>query len=386
MMKRMLVAATTTLVMQTATAQVPASITLYGLMDAGIGYTRLSGAYKDPATGRTLRAGMSRLGALSGGVSGPRWGVRGKEDLGDGLHAVFQLESGFDSRNGQILQGGRLFGRQATVGLTDARWGELRLGRQYNAATRYFLNMLGPAFGGFSQLHTGYGLGMSSASFPRYDNQVFYETPSMGGIKAAAGYAFSVNDTRNAETGYATANNTRAITAALQYARGPLSAFLGYDQLNAARQLGTARAAATPRAYIIGASYDFIALKIAMAYNRVADGWFAGRSFRDDGRVGGLAGTPSYAFSRGLRSNSHVIALAVPAGLSGHAFASWQRTDINSSRLTGGDATGHTYSLGYSHNLSKRTDLYAVVSHTRNWAFVDGVRALDAYAGLRHRF
>ena len=235
-------------------------------------------------------------------ASGPRWGLRGKEDLGDGLHAVFQLESGFDSRNGRSLQGGRLFGRQATVGLLNARWGELRLGRQYNAATRYFLDMLGPAFGGFSLLHTGYGLGMSSASFPRYDNQVFYQTPSMGGIKAAAGYAFSVNDTRNAETGYATANNTRAITAALQYARGPLSAFLGYDQLNASRLLSAAQAAATPRAYIIGASYDFTALKIAVAYNRVADGWFAGRSFRDGGRVGGLAGTPTYAFSKGLRS------------------------------------------------------------------------------------
>ena len=90
---------------------------------------------------------------------------------------------------------------------------------------------------------------------------------------------------------------TRAITAALQYARGPLSAFLGYDQLNASRLLSAAQAAATPRA-IIGASYDFTALKIAVAYNRVADGWFAGRSFRDGGRVGGLAGTPTYAFSR----------------------------------------------------------------------------------------
>ena len=385
MMKELLAATTTTLVMQTATAQVPASITLYGLMDAGINYTRLSGAYKDPATGRTLRVSKSRLGALSGGASGPRWGLRGKEDLGDGLHAVFQLESGFDSRNGRSLQGGRLFGRQATVGLLNARWGELRLGRQYNAATRYFLDMLGPAFGGFSLLHTGYGLGMTSASFPRYDNQIFYQTPSMGGIKAAAGYAFSVNDTRNAETGYATANNTRASPPPCN-TPGPAQRL---PRLRPAQRFPAAqrRPGRRPsRAYIIGASYDFTALKIAVAYNRVADGWFAGRSFRDGGRVGGLAGTPTYAFSKGLRSNSHVIALAVPTGLSGHAFASWQRTDINTSRLTGGDAAGQTYSLGYSHNLSKRTDLYALVSHTRNWAFVDGVQALDAYAGLRHRF
>ena len=298
MMKELLAATTTTLVMQTATAQVPASITLYGLMDAGMGYTRLSGAYKDPATGRTLRVSKSRLGALSGGASGPRWGLRGKEDLGDGLHAVFQLESGFDSRNGRSLQGGRLFGRQATVGLLNARWGELRLGRQYNAATRYFLDMLGPAFGGFSLLHTGYGLGMTSASFPRYDNQIFYQTPSMGGIKAAAGYAFSVNDTRNAETGYATANNTRAITAALQYARARSAPSSATTSSTLPGCSAPPRPPPRSRAYIIGASYDFTALKIAVAYNRVADGWFAGRSFRDGGRVGGLAGTPTYAFSR----------------------------------------------------------------------------------------
>ena len=215
---------------------------------------------------------------------------------------MFQLESGFDSRNGRSLQGGRLFGRQATVGLLNARWGELRLGRQYNAATRYFLDMLGPAFGGFSLLHTGYGLGMTSASFPRYDNQIFYQTPSMGGIKAAAGYAFSVNDTRNAETGYATANNTRAITAALQYARGPLSAFLGYDQLNASRLLSAAQAAAR-----IPRLHHRRLIRFHRAEDRSGLQPRGRRLVRRQElsrrrRVGGLAGTPTYAFSKGLRS------------------------------------------------------------------------------------
>ena len=302
-------------------------------------------------------------------ASGPRC-LRGKEDLGDGLHAVFQLESGFDSRNGRSLQGGRLFGRQATVGLLNARWGELRLGRQYNAATRYFLDMLGPAFGGFSLLH-GYGLGMTSASFPRYDNQIFYQTPSMGGIKAAAGYAFSVNDTRNAETGYATANNTRAITAALQYAgarSAPSSATTSSTLPAAQRRPGRRHAPRLHHRRLI----RFHALKIAVAYNRVADGWFAGRSFRDGGRVDWQAprrmrfpGTALHPCHRARRSDGPQP---------GHAFASWQRT---TSTPTTDRRRRHRPNIQpglHSHNLSKRTDLYALVFHTRNWAFVDGVQ------------
>ena len=96
------------------------SITLYGLMDAGMGYTRLSGACI-PQPDAPCQSARAAWAPWSGGASGPRWGLRGKEDLGDGLHAVFQLESGFDSRNGRSLQG-RLFGRQATVGLLNARW------------------------------------------------------------------------------------------------------------------------------------------------------------------------------------------------------------------------------------------------------------------------
>ena len=99
---------------------------------------------------------------------------------------MFQLESGFDSRNGSSLQNNRLFGREATVGLGSAEWGEIRLGRQYNVAARYFSGMFGSSFGGgFNQLSTGAGLGFSSAYYVRYDNLVVYETPSLAGFKAA---------------------------------------------------------------------------------------------------------------------------------------------------------------------------------------------------------
>lgn len=384
-MKKILFVAAATALSGAASAQ--SSVTLYGLIDTGIGYANVDGRYTDPATGRSTRIDNSRIGSTTGTTAGSRWGLRGKEDLGDGLYAVFQLESGFDSRNGSSLQSNRLFGREATVGLGSAQWGEIRLGRQYNIAARYFGGMFGSSFGGgFNQLSTGAGLGFSSAYYVRYDNLVVYETPSLGGFKAAVGYAFNADDRRTAQTGFATADNTRAITAGVRYDNGPLMGFATYDQLNASNKLPQGQVDATPRSYIIGGSYDFEVFKVALAYNRLTDGWFAGKSLPNGGSIGTFTGTPSYAFAKGFRSNSYMLAVAAPVGKSGGAFASWQRADANSKQLTGGDSASNTYSLGYNYNLSKRTDLYAVASYTTNWAFLDNAKATEVNMGIRHRF
>ena len=79
---------------------------------------------------------------------------------------------------------------------------------------------------------------------------------------------------------------------------------------------------------MIGGSYDFEVFKLALAYNRVTDGWFAGKKLPNGGSVGAFTGTPSYAFSKGFRSNSYFIGLSAPLG-GGSLFASWQRADAN---------------------------------------------------------
>ncbi|MCH5824209.1 porin, partial [Salmonella enterica] len=78
---------------------------------------------------RAVDVGASRIGMINGVQSGSRWGLRGSEDLGDGLRAMFTVESGFDSGNGTSQQG-RLFNRQATIGLANDSWGSLEFGRQ----------------------------------------------------------------------------------------------------------------------------------------------------------------------------------------------------------------------------------------------------------------
>src|SRR5690606_26832370 len=101
-------------------AQAETSVTLYGILDGGIGYQQIKGdGFK------TRKTGM-----ISGVQSGNRWGLRGTEDMGNGLQAVFQLESGFDLATGEQQQrtasgNDRLFGRHATLGLRSDAWGQL---------------------------------------------------------------------------------------------------------------------------------------------------------------------------------------------------------------------------------------------------------------------
>jgi predicted porin len=104
-------------------AHAQTSVTLYGVADDGLSYANNQG-------------GKSSLQAVSGMPSGSRWGLKGVEDLGGGLKTIFTLENGFDLNSGALGQGGRLFGRQAFMGLTG-NYGTLTFGRQYDLVVDY---------------------------------------------------------------------------------------------------------------------------------------------------------------------------------------------------------------------------------------------------------
>ena len=100
-------------------ANAQSNVTLYGIVDAGFLNDKTEGS-------KAINGINSGLGAQS------RWGIRGSEDIGNGLKAIFQLESGFDVDTGISTQQNRLFGRYAFVGLESARAGRLTLGRTTN--------------------------------------------------------------------------------------------------------------------------------------------------------------------------------------------------------------------------------------------------------------
>src|SRR6202000_920733 len=123
MKKQVFLAGMTGLIAVAAHAQ--SSVTLYGLLDAGLAYKSNDAVGK----GATWRAS-------SNAMSGSRFGLRGTEDLGGGLKAIFTLEGGFDVNNGKLGQGGLMFGRQAYVGLWS-QFGTVTLGRQYDSVVDY---------------------------------------------------------------------------------------------------------------------------------------------------------------------------------------------------------------------------------------------------------
>ena len=162
--------------MMAGAQQSSTSVTLYGVVDTGIEW--VNNIY-DPVNDE--KHSSTHFTNLTQSVPS-RWGLRGTEDLGNGLSAVFTLESGFNAGTGTSGQGGRLFGRQAWVGL-KGDWGQLAFGRQYNML---FWSLLGADIMG----PNAYGLGSLDNYIPntRMDNSITYRG-DFSGFKFGAAYA-----------------------------------------------------------------------------------------------------------------------------------------------------------------------------------------------------
>ncbi|WP_408591938.1 porin [Paraburkholderia tropica] len=162
-----------------ANAHAQSSVTLYGVIDEGIDYVSNSGGHS---------LWRMRDGTYDGAY-GSRWGLKGTEDLGGGLSALFRLESGFSTENGQMRQGGRLFGRQAYVGLSDTRFGTVTLGRQYDSVVDYLQPLTAPGQLGGPLVHAG-DIDNTDNSF-RVDNAIKYASPKIGGLTFGGLYSFT---------------------------------------------------------------------------------------------------------------------------------------------------------------------------------------------------
>lgn len=151
-------------------AYAQSSVTLYGIIDVGIDYTNNSG-------GKQL---WHMQDGTYDGLYGSRWGLKGEEDLGGGLKAIFKLENGFNVNNGKLAQGGREFGRQAWIGLSDARLGTVTLGRQYDSIVDYLQPMTMTGNWGGLAFHAG-DIDNTANSF-RVDNSIKYASQNLHGL------------------------------------------------------------------------------------------------------------------------------------------------------------------------------------------------------------
>lgn len=223
-MKRILLSATPVALAIAAAlplcAQAQSNVQLYGTVDAGYVYGNHA------AAGNGKSASVNRI--TSNILGGSRWGLKGNEDLGGGLSAIFQIESGFSVADGNLGQGKRMFGRKAIIGLAGKSWGEITIGRQYDPVVGQVQGLTGDgSFGGF--FATPGDVDNYDNSL-RVNNALRYATPNMGGVTLEAMYAMGgvAGDSGSGSTyGFAGAYNN-----------GPLGLGAGFLHADGGRHTG----------------------------------------------------------------------------------------------------------------------------------------------------
>jgi GBP family porin len=327
-------------------------------------------------------------------VTGSHWGLLGREDLGGGNKAISQIENGFSIMNGSLRQGGRAFGYQSYVGLSNDRYGTVTLGRQYDSLVDYLapLSFTGRHPGGNNLSTHPYDNDNLNNSF-RVNNAVKFASAPVGGFKFGALYGFS-----DEAGGF---DDNRLYSAGASYDTGPFSFAAGYLQANSPGSANTNGAltlsdrtfvAALQRTYGAGVNYAIGATRVGFVWTRT--------------QLGGLS-TINGANSLGLTQNGQGASfenfevnanyLVTPSLALNGAYT---YTDGSLSTASGEHhPKWHDVSVQADYFLSKRTDVYVQASYQHIAADGSELTAdisgqslsskneqVVVAAGLRHRF
>ena len=226
-------------------AMAQSSVTLYGVADAGVGKVKSGGSDSSKKneflSGSTMNNGNSRLG------------VRGTEDLGGGLKAGFNFETGIDLDDGSTTKGA-FWARQANIWL-GGNWGTVKLGRQFTPSylTTSTFELTGTA--NYSVLANTYNYaGMGS----RANSAFAYVTPDMGGFSAAVAYVTKTDLT--ASMAAPMAASKAAYDLGLMYNNGPIAVGVSVNKFDTSKTN-----------YQIGGKYSFSNFALAASYTQASD-------------------------------------------------------------------------------------------------------------------
>ncbi|WP_028218871.1 porin [Paraburkholderia oxyphila] len=345
-MNKALFAAAGLLSVAPVVAHAQSSVTLYGLVDAGIGYVN------------NIKGG-SVFQQTSGRLSGSRWGLKGNEDLGGGLSAVFTLESGFKPNDGTSGQGGRLFGRSAFVGLAKNGIGTFTLGRQYEPLADLVAQYAGSGFWSPST-HVGDNDNLNQTF--RINNAVKFRSDTIGGFTLDGMYAFS-NQAGGTGQGF---GNNRAWGVAANYANGPFSIGAGYVLLDHPDTATNTSGAVGGASSTSGDDYSgafFYNLDGGVSRQQIAA---AGTNYKLGKATAGFAFSHTelnYNDGSSRKFNNYDANLRYLLTPAVTLIGVYTFTDGRANGLPGtGGATlkpkWHQFTLGVDYALSKRTDVY----------------------------
>jgi predicted porin len=321
------------------------SVTLYGVIDTGFTYVH------------NANGNEKLVGTNSGTLSGDRWGLKGQEDLGGGLKAIFQLENGFDVNTGKLGQSGREFGRQAFVGLTADKYGTVTLGRQYDPLVDMVQGITGDNY--WASIVGTPGDVDNYDNSSRVNNGVKYVSPNYAGLQFEGMYGFS--------NLAGTTGQGQTWSGAVAYNNGPLGLAAGYYYTSNPSAGRTVAAGSTWNSPSSDSIFD----------SPINNGYSSAHS------IGIARAAAQYAIGPVTVGGSYSNAKYRPDGFS--AFTSTETYNVGSvfvnyqvtpAFLVG---TGYTYEkasgdtgahynqvgIGADYTLSKRTDFYALGAYQK---------------------
>ena len=354
-----------------------ADVTMYGKVDLGLQYKT-----SEVTVGDKTMVDEDTFSMENGRNSASRFGIKGSEDLGNGMKVSFQLENGFKADSGEFKTSGKLFDRQATVALSSD-FGTLTMGRVGGIGSGAGFDLVygyGDAFDGGS----GDVLGLLQSA--RYDNMVTYQTPKFAGLQATVQYSFNEDSVKETAREGSSAVN-RYSSAALTGDFGALQTVLAYEFQNY-KSFGADEHDDGQIVYL-GGNYDCGFAKtfvMGQYFKGIKAGQLTAITEADANLIDKAGNTESAA--DGVKGYGVHLGTIVPVA-GGDLTVAAYFTDFTVEFDNGEDGDAKSYAFGakYEYYLSKRTSVYTGAGFAQVKYDDEGSdKTTQAYLGLTHRF
>ena len=368
-----------------------ADVQLYGIVDTGLQYVHGDTDSTAP------NSDFDSFSMESGMASGSRWGIKGTEDLGNGLTVGFILENGIKSDTG--VDDDVMFNRESSL-FVQGGFGKVAFGRigSFNGGVSSWakygvMSVFGTSWGDYSAQAGTWAMGAGM-----WNNMIAYETPSFAGFKVFAQYGMGNqlkdnDDKLVGDENESTSDRYYAIGAS--YNNGPLSLYFAVDSINYA-SAGTGKDidpnGDDSLTVTFGGNYDFEVVKL-----------YAGAQYFDEikrskmkGIIQDVGTFNGGGFADRMKGWSLGVSAGIPAAggtvMVGAAYLDAEAADSVAATRKDDELSRWIISAGYDYPFSKRTDVYGVVTYNQdNLKFTGDYADQDPYmfgvmVGLRHRF
>ena len=354
-----------------ASSAFAADVTLYGRLDTGL--------LMDDWTSTDYQGFETEgtdWGMESGNTTGSRIGVKGSEEISDGLTVGFVLETAISGDTGAAFDGG--FTRESTLWVkTD--YGTVWAGRISSIWSDGGSNGF---WGNYVPFTTGNAVAPGTnfmVAGGRVSNRISYRSPTFAGFTVYADYGFGDEDNENRTT------SDRPFGLGLNYANGGFGAGLVFQYVN--ENTGTLPGDPEDQFTVgLGMSYDFGVAKVL----------FAGNYYQNANTVGSVIGSDGLDLGDNF-SADELKGYALSLGTQVPAWGgTWEIGVAYTDGEDDGDArtleyTGYNGAITYSYPLSKRTNVYVGAGYTKLDADGEGYdkaefESTKAMMGLVHKF